>query len=143
MDASLARRLCFLYCWFVCLFVCYQHYSKVMNGLRWNFVEDSAVLKKNKWLDFCSDSDHHTDCPIRHPASTQQIMSRFWWNFQDGPVMIRGITDWIFGVIWIIMLTLQIGNPAIWGNELIWPRRSECSYLTGFYCMVDICTTHM
>ena len=33
--------------------------------------------KRNKWLDFRRDLDHHADCPIRNPAITQEIMSEF------------------------------------------------------------------
>ena len=33
--------------------------------------------KRNKWLDFGSDTDHHADCPIRNQAITQWIMSSF------------------------------------------------------------------
>ena len=39
--------------------------------------------KRNKWLDFDSDLDHHTDCPIRNPTIIQQIKSEFWWDFHD------------------------------------------------------------
>ena len=48
--------------------------------------------KKNKLLDFGSDSDHHADCPIRYPAITQQILNGFWWNCQDSSAMIQGTT---------------------------------------------------
>ena len=33
--------------------------------------------------------DHHADCPIGNLAITQQIMSGFWWNFQDNSAMIQ------------------------------------------------------
>ena len=38
--------------------------------------------KKNEWLNFGGDLDHHVDCPIRNPVIIQQIMDVFWWNFQ-------------------------------------------------------------
>ena len=44
--------------------------------------------KRNKWLDFGGDPDHRADCPIGNPAITQQIMSGFWWNFQDSSAII-------------------------------------------------------
>ena len=37
--------------------------------------------KMNKFLDFGSDPDHHVDYPIRNPAISEQITSRFLWNF--------------------------------------------------------------
>ena len=49
-----------------------------------------------KWLDkwFGSNLDHHhADCLIGSPAITQQIMSGFWWHFQDSSAMIQGKSD--------------------------------------------------
>ena len=66
--------------------------------------------KRNKWLDFGSDPDLHADCPVGNPAITQQIMNGFLWNFQDSSTMMPGTVDFFFQVIWIAMLTLQIGN---------------------------------
>ena len=66
----------------------FRHYQKIMNGLRWNFIEDP-------------------------------------------PTMIQG-TDYIFGIVWITMLTHNIGVM----HEQSWPRRSvlsECSCLNVFY----------
>ena len=33
--------------------------------------------KRNKWINFGGDPDHHADCPTRNLAITQQIMTRF------------------------------------------------------------------
>ena len=33
--------------------------------------------KRNKWLNFGGDPDHHVNCPIGNPSITQQIMSGF------------------------------------------------------------------
>ena len=55
--------------------------------------------QRSKWLDFGNDSDYHADCPIWNPAITQQIISRFWWNFQDSSAMTQGTIDQNFGVI--------------------------------------------
>ena len=68
--------------------------------------------KRNKWLDFGSDLNHHADCPIGNPSVTQQIMSEFWLNFQDSSAMIQVTIDNIFGLICITMLTVQIRNLA-------------------------------
>ena len=102
----------------VCLFVhlsCFLFVSvslssitqKVMNELQWDFMEESAGGKRNKLLNFGGDLDHHADCPIKTLAITQQVISGFWWNFQDSSTTIEGK---ILGLIWITMLTLQIRN---------------------------------
>ena len=41
--------------------------------------------KRNKEQEYGSNLDHHFDRPIRNPTTrpTKQIMSVFWWNFQD------------------------------------------------------------
>ena len=44
----------------------------------------------NKWLDLGSNLYHHADFPVRNPVIVQQIMSRFWWKFQDSSAMIQG-----------------------------------------------------
>ena len=49
--------------------------------------------KKNKWLYFGSNLDHHADCPMGNPTITQQIMSGFWWNFQDSSTGVRN--NWL------------------------------------------------
>ena len=44
--------------------------------------------KKNKWSNFGGYPDHHADSPVGNSAITQQIMSGFWWKFQDSSAMI-------------------------------------------------------
>ena len=53
--------------------------------------------KRNKWLDVGSNLDHHAVCQIRNLAVTQQIMSGFWWNFQNSSAMIQETIDQISG----------------------------------------------
>ena len=48
------------------------------------------IGKRSKWLDFGSDLDHYADGPIRNPATTQQVISGFWWNFQESSAMKQG-----------------------------------------------------
>ena len=48
-------------------------------------------------------------------AIIQQSMSGFWWNFQDASAIVQWTIDYIFGVIYIAMLTLHIGNPGNMG----------------------------
>ena len=131
---------------FVCLSFCLlakllNISQKVLNGLRWNFMAGSGGGKRNKWLNFGDDSDHHADCPIRNPTITQQIMSRFWWNFQDSSAVIQETIYFFVGgwVFWITMLTLQIGNPgnmvvAVWGP---WSRRSALSECSCYYIWIN------
>ena len=38
---------------------------------------------RNKWLNFDGAPDHHADCSMENPATAQQIMSGFWWKFED------------------------------------------------------------
>ena len=45
--------------------------------------------KRNKWLSFGLDLDHHADCPIGNEVISQQIMSRFWSEFQESSTMIK------------------------------------------------------
>ena len=62
--------------------------------------------KRNMWLDLGSDPDDHPDCPTGNPAITQQIMSGFWWNFQEQGIKFGvGGGRGGGGVILIIMLT--------------------------------------
>ena len=49
--------------------------------------------KRNKSLDFGSDTDHHADWPIGNPSITQHIMSRYLGNLQDSSAMIQGTID--------------------------------------------------
>ena len=97
----------------VCLFfsVWYQYYSKSYEEIAMKFYKGVRIAKRNKWLDFGSSLDHHANCPIGNPAITQQIMNRFWWNAQASSAMIQRTID-STGVVWIIMLTFQIGNPC-------------------------------
>ena len=59
--------------------------------------------------------------------------------------MIQGTIDDIFGVIWIIMLTLKIASP---GNirviEQSWPRMSALSEYSCFcFMQMDLETPHL
>ena len=69
--------------------------QNVMNGLQWHFMEwvgggvrgrgrgGGGGGKRNQWLDFGSNLDHHhADCPIANLAITRQLMSGFWWKSQ-------------------------------------------------------------
>ena len=49
--------------------------------------------KRNKWLDFGSNPDHHVDYSVRSMTITKHIMSGFWWNFQDNSAMVQGTID--------------------------------------------------
>ena len=77
---------------FVFPFVSYQHYAKFYEWIAMKFYGGARDGKKNRWLNFCGDLDHHADYPTRNLAIIQQ-MSEF------------------FGMILITMLTLQMANP--------------------------------
>ena len=82
------RRLGFRQRWifglFVCLSVCLlATLLKMLWRIVIKFYGEVRVGKTNQWLDFGSDPDHHADCPIGNLAITLQLMSKFWWNFQD------------------------------------------------------------
>ena len=51
--------------------------------------------KRNKWLNFCGNPDHHADCPIGNQAITQQIWADFDQNFQDSSAMIEGTIEFL------------------------------------------------
>ena len=53
-------------------------------------------MVKKQVIKFGGDLDHHAACPIWNLAITEQIMSGFWWNFQDSFVMIYGTIDYNF-----------------------------------------------
>ena len=50
--------------------------------------------KRNKWLNFGGNPDHHADSPVGHSTITEQIMNRLWWNFQDISVNNRPIKNY-------------------------------------------------
>ena len=61
-------------------------------------------------------------------------------DFEDSSAMIQGTIDYIFGVIWITMLSCSPNQKSKQhgGNELPWPRKSaisecSCNVLDQFY----------
>ena len=78
---------------FVCLAVCWQHYSKSYDQIRMKFYGGAWGGKKNELLNFGGDPDHRTDSPNGNSAIIQQIMSRSRRNFQDSSTMIQ--KNWI------------------------------------------------
>ena len=62
--------------------------QNVMSELQWYVMEGVQGGKRNKWLNFDGVPDPHADCPIVNSPITQQVMSKFLWNFQDSSAMI-------------------------------------------------------
>ena len=95
---SLVKEVMF---WKHC-FVCLSFFLSVRNIIQKSWTNWGEIYggvsggERNKWLDFGSDSDHHADCPIGNLAITQQIMSGFWWNYQDSSAMIQETIDYFF-----------------------------------------------
>ena len=63
---------------FVCLSVCclLATLGANLKSYEWIAMKFYCIWsgKRNKWLDFNSDLDHHADCPIGNPAIIQQII---------------------------------------------------------------------
>ena len=115
-------------CLSVCLFVCVSVSNitqNVMNGLWWKIMEGSLVV--TGWFDFA--------CPIGNLANSQQIMSGFWWHIYCSPALIYLSIDWIYEVIWITKLSLQLGymgkmrilSCLSWGLRAWSALASECT----------------
>ena len=47
----------------ICLFVCLQHYSENYERIAMKFYEVVQGDRRNKWLNFGGDLDHHADSP--------------------------------------------------------------------------------
>ena len=97
----LSTVICDRWRWFVCLSVflsvclsfCSQCYSTSYERIAMTFYGGVHCGNMNKWLGSDSDPDHHAGCLVRNLAITGQIMSEFWWSFQDSSAMMQGRID--------------------------------------------------
>ena len=77
-------------------FVCLSVNSITGKTYEWIVVKFYGGIqggKRNKWINFGGDLDHCTDCPIGKQAISQQIISKFWCNFQDSSAMMQETID--------------------------------------------------
>ena len=77
---------------FVCSFVCFCCLLATLLKKLWTDCDEMLWRvrggNRNKWIDFGSNPDHHTDCQTGNLAI--KLWSRFWWNFRDSTAMIQG-----------------------------------------------------
>ena len=95
----------------VCLFVCYQHYSKNYQWIVMQFYGGVWGGKKNMWLDFGGNPDHDPAlvdvCAL---SSTWNMMAVVGYFGGEG-ASLDGYLEWLVGT----MLTLQIKNSGNMG----------------------------
>ena len=134
---SLVRRLCFWWHGFVFLFVS-NITQKFVNGLRWNFMESSGVVKgTSNWILVVT-----RITMLTAQSEIWPLPNNIWVDFDE---IFRISLHWYkeqidqnFGVTWITMLTLQIGNAGNMGVMSCLGQGGLC-YLSALCTNVSSC----